>query len=268
MDLMVPALLLLILAVTLTPFVAHVRMRRQISALTRLSTSTASRIEQAMEMREQEKAYLELTPSEMSEGQPIQGEFSREGTATSRFVPTSITATSVRSKPSAHQAGRLAAEQEMAEDPAVKLNQILEPGRGRSTRSIAFIGPTNLGERLNELGKVSFLVPGQTQKNLDVETAYLVIDEHAFRVGLWANVDNAQNSGIALRLLDQIKEAKTNETVIVVVCGEKLSHYTTSYRNEANILIDGGVSNLKWHDDSLIPVVKCITDFYESGLGR
>lgn len=171
------------------------------------------------------------------------------------FAPSTIPATRILGRPTAHSAGRLAAEQVMEQDGFIALNAMMNAEVESWTREIALIGSADLENALEKAGKVQRLVGPHQLVGFKATTSYLVIDENEFRAGPWEGLLSAQKTGLYLKLVEHITEAQRRGIVVVVRTSNLMSHFTNDLRGRANVVLNTPSSNWHWSDDLNSPVI-------------
>lgn len=171
------------------------------------------------------------------------------------FAPSTIPATRILGRPTAHSAGRLAAEQVMEQDGFIALNAMMNAEVESWTREIALIGSVELENALEKAGKVQRLVGPHQLVGFKAATSYLVIDENEFRAGPWKGLLSAQKTGLYLKLVEHITEAQRRGIVVVVRTSNLMSHFTNDLRGRANVVLNTPSSNWHWSDDLKSPVI-------------
>ena len=254
------------LAFAVSLLTAHIRMRRVLAAFKRsleagkdeLNRGILRSVTQLEERFNREVSLIENSARAQNARLETFGQNLSQvttGSYTSRFDPQAIAATEVKSKPTAQSAGRLAADQVMSGDPTEKLRAVMASGRDRHLRKIAMVGDGSTHEALSIVGEVTIISPGQLQSSLEAETSYLVIDEAAFGSGAWADADDAQQSGVMLRLLELIRDAREKGIVILLVSRCRAAHYSATLQELSDVVVEDGQSDLKWNDDVYLPVL-------------
>lgn len=171
------------------------------------------------------------------------------------FAPSTIPAARILGRPTAHSAGRLAAEQVMEQDGFIALNAMMNAEVESWTREISLIGSVELENALEKAGKVQRLVGPHQLVGFKAATSYLVIDENEFRAGPWKGLLSAQKTGLYLKLVEHITEAQRRGIVVVVRTSNLMSHFTNDLRGRANVVLNTPSSNWHWSDDLKSPVI-------------
>lgn len=178
----------------------------------------------------------------------------RSSTNKNYFSPNAVEKIEIVSKPEAFSAGRLAAEQEM-ERPAVEdLHNLMGQTSNSSRRIIATACSFDLNTRLEKLGKVSELQPGQGQAYLDEETAYVIIEEAELLKSYWGGIMETASTALFFDFIDKIKASKANGTAVIFIKDSVPHAYTSTLEKLSDIVVADGSSNFRWEDDADLPV--------------
>lgn len=178
------------------------------------------------------------------------------------FSPQYIQPTEIKSRPSAQSAGRLAAEQIMANGGEKKLHFLLNSTPQNRIRKIQALGPMELINKLESIGEVEEISLGQALPTSFSEISYLVIDEKANRNGLWSGFLNAQKTSLFSSLLDLLKDYKRRGIVIITLTDSIPDHFSSTLRQHSHIVISENGSTFKWESDTHLPVVKALNEFH------
>lgn len=171
------------------------------------------------------------------------------------FSPLGIPSSQILNKPSAHLAGRLAADQTNSGDSENVVFQLVEEDKLNRSRKIAIVSTEWLRKGLETVGEVVSISPGRELGTLDAETAYFVIDEEASITGPWSGLLDAQGTSKFSKLHDSILEARSNGVVIIVLASNVPGHYSQMLRRTADVLIEHGFAHLPWEADIDLPVI-------------
>lgn len=178
----------------------------------------------------------------------------RSSTNKNYFSPNAVEKIEIVSKPEAFSAGRLAAEQEM-ERPAVEdLHNLMGQTSYLSRRKIATACSSSLNTRLEKLGCLSELQPGQGQAYLDEETAYVIIEEAELLKPSWGGIMETASTALFFDFIDKIKASKANGAAVVFIKDSVPRAYTSTLENLSDIVVADGSSNFRWEDDVDLPV--------------
>ncbi|QRP61483.1 hypothetical protein [Corynebacterium minutissimum] len=174
------------------------------------------------------------------------------------FAPNTIPATRILARPTAHSAGRLAAEQVMERDGFVALSAMMTAEAELWTREISLIGPVDLEAALSEVGRVHRLAGPYLLGSTKQGTSYLIIDEQEFWKGPWEGLLSAQKTGLYLRLVEHIADAQNQGIVVIVRASNLTSHFTNDLRERANIVLNTLSPNWAWSEDLKSPVLEAL----------
>lgn len=181
-----------------------------------------------------------------------------ERSEVSVFAPTTIPASSIVERPDAHTAGRLAAEQTMDSDSADVLYALMNADAEKWTRLIEFIGSHESAESLQDIAEVGRISAPHLLGKPSREASYLVIEENQFDNGLWEGLLSTQKTTIFLRLLDHVKKARENGTVVIVHPSETANHFSEELRQQATVVLSENSTTWGWDDDIHAPVVNAL----------
>lgn len=174
------------------------------------------------------------------------------------FDPSAIGATRILEKPSAQAAGRSAATQVMESEDNDKLRRLLSAPKNMRRRRIVTIASASTNQKLLSVGDVEKLMPGQALAAPEAGIAYVVVEETAFDSGVWAGALSTTRTNDFLDLVAYLKAARMNDAVVVIVEKNPGSRFSHSLRQQANITVQNDRSNLRWHNDSLMPVLELL----------
>ena len=203
--------------------------------------------------RERETASLRELSGAMNPG-------TGEGTLNSPsiFAPNTIPATRILARPTAHSAGRLAAEQVMERDGFVALSAMMTAEAELWTREISLIGPVDLEAALSEAGRVDRLAGPHLLGSTKQGTSYLIIDEQEFWKGSWEGLLSAQKNGLYLKLIEHIADSQNQGVVVIVRASNLTSHFTNDLRERANIVLNTLSPNWAWSEDLKSPILEAL----------
>lgn len=175
------------------------------------------------------------------------------------FAPQTITASAILDRPSAQQAGRLAAMQTMDSD-AFEVLRALEGATDESRqRRIEIIGSDLLAKSLGDLGIVQRIEVPHQLGACNSGTSYLIVDERELESGAWAGTLTSQSTSRFLSLSEHIRKAQALGVVVVIVKAPQQDHFSNELRQMATVLIEGTEPNWEWEDDVYFPVLKVLT---------
>lgn len=174
------------------------------------------------------------------------------------FAPNTIPTTRILARPTAHTAGRLAAEQVMERDGFVALRAMMTAEAELWTREISLIGPVDLEAALSETGRVHRLAGPHLLGGTKPGTSYLIIDEQEFWRGPWECLLSAQKTGLYLRLIEHIADAQNQGVVVIVRASNLRSHFTNDLRERANIVLNTSSPTWAWSEDLKSPVLEAL----------
>lgn len=177
---------------------------------------------------------------------------------TSIFAPSTIPATQILGRPTAHTAGRLAAEQEMEHEGSIALQAMMSARSESWVREISLIGSQALKESLAQVGKVERVVGPHLMGQVGSKTSYLVIDEKEFLEGPWQGILSAQKTGLYLKLSEYVSDARERGIVVVVLAKDSISHFTNDLRDSADVVLDMHSASWKWESDAYSPVIQTL----------
>lgn len=141
------------------------------------------------------------------------------------FAPARISSTTITAKPSAHTAGRLAAEQSSSESPTLRFSALLDSSVELAPR-VAYIGDKN--PSLEEFANVTYLRAGQALNPLDPEVSWVIIDEPNCENTPWSGLTNAASTAQFLALSEFLRRAKQIGQAVLFVQADTPSHLTQS----------------------------------------
>lgn len=175
------------------------------------------------------------------------------------FAPETITASSILDRPSAQNAGRLAATQTMDGDAFGVLRAIEDATDEARQRRIEVIGSKSLAKGLGQLGSVQRIeVPHQLGASCR-GTSYLIVDERELTSGIWAGTLTTQATARFLSLADHVRRAKARGVIVIVLKALQQDHFSNELRQMATVLVEGGVPRWEWEDDIYSPVMEVVT---------
>lgn len=174
------------------------------------------------------------------------------------FAPSTIPATRILGRPTAHSAGRFAAEQVMERDGFVALSAIMTAEDELWTREISLIGSAILEDALRETGRVNRLAGPHLLGSSKRGTSYLIVDEQEFRKGPWEGLLSAQKTGLYLKLSAHIADVQNQGVVVIVLASSLTSHFTNDLRERANIVLNTPSPNWAWSEDLKSPVLEAL----------
>ncbi|MGP6175301.1 hypothetical protein [Corynebacterium sp. A21] len=180
---------------------------------------------------------------------------------TNYFDPRMIEATEIKGKPAAHQAGRMAAHQEMAEESSYKYGLIFGAFPSKNLRILSIIGDQELQNHLAPIASIQRVGLGGAQLSLPSQASYLVIQENYLDSGTWRGTLDAQGSGKFRSIASLLRKAKKDGVVVIVVASEITRHFTWSLRKNADILVENGKANVRWENDVDLPVLQAILTY-------
>lgn len=174
------------------------------------------------------------------------------------FAPTTIPASEIIGRPSAHTAGRIAADQVMNEDSEDVLYALMRAPREAWKRKIELIGSTCLEDSLSAIAQVRRIVAPHLLGSPDPDASYLIVDENQLQKGLWDGILTTQKTAKFFRLIKHISRAKEYGMVVIVQASEFSAHFTDELRGEATVIFNEGSANWDWEDDLYLPVLRAM----------
>ena len=175
------------------------------------------------------------------------------------FAPQTVTASAILDRPSAQQAGRLAAMQTMDSD-AFEVLRALEGATDETRqRRIEVIGSDSLAKSLGDVGIVQRIEVPHQLGACNSGTSYLIVDERELESGAWAGTLTSQSTSRFLSLSEHIRKAQARGVIVVVVKVPRQDHFSNELRQMATVLIEGTEPNWEWEDDVYLPVLKVLT---------
>ena len=181
-----------------------------------------------------------------------------EGAEQSVFAPATIPALHIVGRPDAHTAGRVAAEQTMDSDGSDVVRALMDAPREKWTRRIELIGTKQCAASLKDLAEVERIIAPHLLGNPSRGASYLVIEENQFERGLWAGLLSTQKTTSFLRLIDHMKKADENGTVVIVCPSETSNHFSEELRQRATVVLSKNSDTWGWDDDINAPVFKAL----------
>lgn len=169
-----------------------------------------------------------------------------ESSPVSIFSPGAIAASTVLSKPAAHTAGRIAAQQEMSPDSDAKLATISRASGEQLVRQILWLGPVNHGGTEVEGWNIAPVKLQELYQRPNPTSTYLVLNLSSLSSSVWDNLTSSLNYEKFLRVSNYIRAAKANGTIVVLVPEPSPSHFSGSLRALADIVY---TSNAEDRDD-------------------
>ena len=175
------------------------------------------------------------------------------------FAPQTVTASAILDRPSAQQAGRLAAMQTMDSD-AFEVLRALEGATDETRqRRIEVIGSDSLAKSLGDVGIVQRIEVPHQLGACNSGTSYLIVDERELESGAWAGTLTSQSTSRFLSLSEHIRKAQARGVIVVVVKVPRQDHFSNELRQMATVLIEGTEPNWEWEYDVYLPVLKVLT---------
>ena len=241
-----------------------VSSQKKAEGYTREILRRVNRLEQANEeLRAGQKRYereaQQRNLNELIAPAPVSKDRAADAKQGLLFAPQTITASTILDRPSAQQAGRLAAMQTMDSDAFEVLRALEGATNETRQRRIEVIGSDSLAKSLGDLGFVQRIeVPHQLGACCS-RTSYLIVDERELESGAWAGTLTSQSTSRFLSLSEHIRKAQARGVVVLVVTASQQDHFSNELRQMATVLIEGTKPNWEWEDDVYFPVVKVLT---------
>ncbi|MGX4762277.1 hypothetical protein ACWJIK_09170 [Corynebacterium minutissimum] len=179
------------------------------------------------------------------------------------FAPSTIPASRIIGRPTAHTAGRLAADQTMDIDSTEILDALMRASADAWTRKIELIGSRRLEASLCRVADVKRIFAPHLLGKPPKDTSYLVIEENEFEHGAWSGLLSTQKTSSFLSLVEHITEAKENGTVVIVCPSDTSNHFTEDLRQRATVVLAKGPANWNWEADLHAPVFRALLPTHE-----
>ncbi|MTD90652.1 hypothetical protein HMPREF3056_07235 [Corynebacterium sp. HMSC056F09] len=174
------------------------------------------------------------------------------------FAPATIPASRIIARPTAHTAGRIAADQEMNEDSADVLHTLMNAPSDAWTRKVEIIGSPCVEECLREVAEVSRIRAPHLLGKPDPDASHLIVDENQLERGLWSGLLSTQKTIAFLDLLEHVAKAKENGAVVVVQASDTSNHFTDELRSQATVVVRGDSAAWDWEGDIHSPVIQAL----------
>lgn len=174
------------------------------------------------------------------------------------FAPATIPASHIVGRPDAHTAGRVAAEQTMDSESSDVVRALMDAPLEKWTRRIELIGTKQCAASLKDVAEVERISAPHLIGNPSRDASYLVIEENQFERGLWAGLLSTQKTTSLLRLLDHMKKAEDNGTVVIVCPGVTSNHFSEELRQSATVVLSKDSTTWGWNDDIHAPVFNAL----------
>ena len=174
------------------------------------------------------------------------------------FAPATIPASRIIARPTAHTAGRIAADQEMNEDSSDVLHTLMNAPSDAWTRKVETIGSLRVEECLREVAQVSRIRAPHLLGKPDPDASYLIVDENQLERGLWSGLLSTQKTIAFFSLLEHIAKAKENGAVVVVQASDTSNHFTDELRSQATVVVRGDSATWDWEGDIHAPVIQAL----------
>ena len=174
------------------------------------------------------------------------------------FAPATVPASRIIARPTAHIAGRIAAEQEMNEDSGGVLHTLMDAPSDAWVRKVEIIGSPRVEECMHEVAEVSRIRAPHLLGKPDPDASYLIVDENQLERGLWSGLLSTQKTTAFFGLLEHIAKAKENGAVVVVQASDTSNHFTDELRNQATVVVRGDSATWDWEPDIHAPVIQAL----------
>ncbi len=242
--------------------VMSISARKKSEGLTKEALRRSSRLEKELQTisvaAQEQNRRAEREPLSSLTIEPS-GKTGGEGsTAQSVFAPHTIPPSHIVGRPDAHTAGRVAAEQTMDSDSSDVLRALMNAHSEKWIRRIELIGSQRCADSLNELAEVERISAPHLIGKPSRNASYLVIEEDQFERGVWAGLLSTQRTMSFLQLLDHIRKAEENGTVVIVCPSETSNHFSEELRKRATVVLSKNSSSWGWDEDINAPVFKAL----------
>lgn len=243
--------------------------RKQSEGLTRQALRTNVRVEKAVSQllsALQEQKYLSDRQGlrELDESFPNEFEGHRDGQR-SIYAPSTIPSSRIVGRPTAQNAGRAAAAQDMEGESGEVLQAIMRAPADAWVRKIALIGSKTLEKQLSTVCEVERIKAPHLLGNPKEEHSFIVIDEEAFEDGLWSGLLSTQKTTEFIAILEHIESAKKMGTVVVVLATDLSNHFSHELRSHATVVLGKKVSSWHWEEDIYAPVIETLNKRLSDG---
>lgn len=178
------------------------------------------------------------------------------------FSPTLIPASRVVERPSAHSAGRLAADQVMEDDGRWKLNLLMQPDTD-AVRHVQLVGGASTRTALGSVAIVDPLIPGQLPVEVDARVSYVVVDLRQLDWGPWSQILNPVRTGEFRELCDYLDAARRSGCVVIVCQSLQPEPLSVSLSTHASINVINGESDLRWELEENMPILSTLLSIEE-----
>ncbi len=178
------------------------------------------------------------------------------------FSPTLIPASRVIERPSAHSAGRLAADQVMEDDGRWKLNLLMQPDTDLA-RNIQLIGGQSTCSALESVANVDLLIPGQLPVEVDPRVSYVVVDLRRLEWGPWSQILNPVRTGEFRELCAYLDAARRAGCVVIVCQPRQPEPLSASLSTHASINVIDGETDLQWELEENMPILSTLLSIEE-----
>lgn len=182
------------------------------------------------------------------------------------YSPNQISSVEILAKPDAFSAGRQAAAQKMAGDTEKSLQAILNGDQEEYSRYLTGIVCSALQTKLKDVGDFKPVFPGQGQPDIDARVSYFIIEESALKSRPWQGTLNTTNTQNFMRLLQLIKQARSQNTVVIFISEGTPSAFTGTVAQNSDLVISGDSSDFRWERDADLPVINLLHDYAEGKL--
>ena len=174
------------------------------------------------------------------------------------YAPSTVPSSRIVGRPTAQNAGRAAAAQDMEDESGEVLQALMRAPTEAWVRSVALIGSKTLEKQLSTVSKVERIAAPHLLGDPKEETSFIVIDEETFDEGLWSGLLSTQKTTDFIALLEHIEVAKKRGTVVVVLASDLSNHFSNELRSHATVVLGKNVSSWHWEDDIYAPVVESL----------
>lgn len=214
----------------------------------------------------QEQKYLSDRQrlNELDESFSTDFERQRDGQR-SIYAPSTIPSSRIVGRPTAQNAGRAAAAQDMEGESGEVLQALMRAPADAWVRRVALIGSKTLEKELSAVCEVERIRAPHLLGNPKEEHSFIVIDEGALDEGLWSGLLSTRKTTEFIALLEHIESAKKMGAVVVVLATELANHFSNELRSHATVVLGRNVSSWHWQDDIDAPVIETLNGKFSGG---
>lgn len=256
--------ILLIIAILVGLFFSlmSISSRKQSEGLMRQALRHNARVDKAVSqllnaLEEQKYLFDRQGLRELDESLSTEFGGQRDGQR-SIFAPSTIPSSRIVGRPTAQNAGRAAAAQDMEGESGEVLQALMCAPADAWVRKVALIGSKSLEKQLSTVCEVERIRAPHLLGNPKEEHSFIVIDEEAFDEGLWSGLLSTQKTTDFVALMEHIESAKKWGTVVVILETDLSNHFSNELRSHATVVLGKNVSSWRWQDDIYAPIIETL----------